>query len=206
MGVGVEFVGVGHFPGARGDAVVVGDGFVDGFVFGFLGEEGVAVGIFGGADGARAGQGVGLEDGVVGAVNVGVDAQTEEMLMIVGVDAGVDFGAPALGVFARVHGIGVEDTGEFDFELDGAVLVEDPVDAVFVVGGGEDVGDDEFATASHDDGFVAEIGMFEEDTGVFFVDTDGVFDGGALTGTVYKGSVLFCLLLEMAGCVSCGNE
>lgn len=107
VGVGVEFVGVGHFPCARGDAVVVADGFVDGFVFGFVRVEGVSVGVFGRADGACALHGVGLEDGVVGAVDVGVNAQTEEMLMIVCVDAGVDFGTPALGVFAGVHGIGV---------------------------------------------------------------------------------------------------
>jgi len=89
--------------------------------------------------------------------------------------------------------------------LDGTVLVEDPVDAVFIVGSGENVGDDEFATASYNNGFVAEIGMFEEDTGVFFVDTDGVFDRGAFTGTVYKCSVLVYLSLAMAGYVLCWN-
>lgn len=29
------------------------------------------------------------------------------MLVVVGVDAGIHFGAPALGVFAGVHGVGV---------------------------------------------------------------------------------------------------
>lgn len=105
--MGVELVGVDHVPGAGGDAVVVADGFVDGFVFGLVGVEGVAVGVFGGADGAGAGGGVGLDDGVVGAVDVGVDAEAEEVLMIVRVDAWVDFGAPAFGVFAWVHGVGV---------------------------------------------------------------------------------------------------
>lgn len=72
--VGVEDVGVCHFPRARGDAVVVGYGFADGFVLCFLCEKGVSVRVFGGADGAGAGHGVGLVDGVVGAVDVGVDA------------------------------------------------------------------------------------------------------------------------------------
>ena len=52
---------------------------------------------------------------------------------------GVDFCAPSVCGLAGVHGVGIEDTGEFDFELDGAVLVEDPVDAVLVVSGCEDV-------------------------------------------------------------------
>lgn len=56
--------------------------------------------------------------------------------------------------------------------------MEDPVDAIFVVGGGEDMGDDELAAACYDHGIVTEIGVFEENTGIFFVDADGVFDSG----------------------------
>lgn len=66
------------------------------------------------------------------------------------VDPGVHFGPPALDVLAGSHGIGVEDAGQLDLELDGAVLVEDPVDAVLVVGGREGLGDDELAAARHD--------------------------------------------------------
>lgn len=103
------------------------------------------------------------------------------MLVVVGVDAGVDFRAPSFGVLARVHGVGVQDAGKFDLELDGAVLVENPVDAVLVVGGSEDLGDDEFAGASDDDRVITEIGVFEQDAVVLFVDADGVLDrlGGA---------------------------
>lgn len=59
--------------------------------------------------------------------------------------------------------------------------MEDPIDTILVVGGGEDLRDDEFAAASNVYRVVAEIGMFEEDSRVFFVDADGVFnsDGGA---------------------------
>lgn len=39
--------------------------------------------------------------------------------------------------------------------------MEDPVYAVLVVCGGEDVGDDELTASSDDDGFVTEISMFE---------------------------------------------
>ena len=189
LAVRVQFVLVRQVPRARGGAVIVGHGFQRSRVFGLLGVEGVAVEILDGAEFAGAGGGVDLEDGVVGSVDVGVHAQTEEMLVVVGVDSRVHFGAPAVGVFAGVHGVGVEDAGEFDFELDGAVLVEDPVDAVFVVGGGEDVGDDEFARAGDDDGIVAEVGVFEEDAVVFLVDADGVFDGLGRARAVHKVKV-----------------
>lgn len=83
------------------------------------------------------------------------------MLMIMRVDTGVHFSAPSVRIFARVHAVRVQDAGQFDLELDRAVLVQDPVYAVLVVGGGEDVRDDEFAGACDHDAVVAEIGVFE---------------------------------------------
>ena len=109
--------------------------------------------------------------------------------MVMGIDAGVDLRAPFLGVLAGVHGVGIQDAGEFDLELDGAVLVEDPVDTVLVVCGGEDVGDEELAAAGHDDRIIPEISMFEEDARVFFVDTNGVFDELGGTGAVDEGGI-----------------
>ena len=172
---------VGDVPCASRAAVVVGDCFDGSAVSCLFGGEGVAVGDLRTADWFWGGLGVDLEDGVVGAVDFGVDAEAEEMLMVVCVDAGVDLGAPAFGVFVRVHGVGVQDTREFDFELDRAVKMERPVDAVFVVGGREDVGDYEAPAASHDYGVVTVVGVFEENAGVLFVDTNCVGDclGGA---------------------------
>ena len=106
--------------------------------------------------------------------------------MVVRVDTGVDFGAPALSVLAGVHGVGVQDTGQFDLELDGAILVEDPVDAVLVIGGGEDVRDDEFASTGDDDRIITEVAMFEQDAVVFLMYTDSVFDCAGSTGFVDK--------------------
>lgn len=71
--------------------------------------------------------------------------------MIVGVDARVHLCAPSLSVLTGVHGVGVQDTGQLNLELDRAILMEDPVHAVFVVCGCEDVGDDEFTGTSDDD-------------------------------------------------------
>lgn len=107
VAVRVQFVGICHLPCAGGDAVVIADGFLDGGVLGLLGVEGVAVWVLGAADLARALSGVDLENSVVGPVDVGVDAEAEEMLVIVCVDSGIDFCSPALGVLAWVHGIGV---------------------------------------------------------------------------------------------------
>lgn len=172
----VDLVGVCDFPGAAGVSVVVGHGLEWCGVFGLFGVEGVAVLVLGAADLAGPTDGVNLEDGVVGPVDHGVDAQAEEMLMVVCVDSRVNFGAPALGVLTGVHGIGVEDTRQLDVELDGAVLVEDPVDAVLVVCGSEDVRDDEAPTPGDDGRVIAEVSVLEQDARVLLVDTDCVLD------------------------------
>ena len=109
--VRVQFVLVAHVPGARALAVVIRHALDRVGVARPLGIKGVAVRVLFGADVAGALGGVGLEDGVVGAVDVGVHAQAEEVLVVVRVDARVDLGAPAFGVFARVHGVGVQDAG-----------------------------------------------------------------------------------------------
>lgn len=96
------------------------------------------------------------------------------------------FGPPSVGVLARGHRVGVQDPGELDLQLDRPVLVHDPVDAVLVVCGGEDLGDDELAATGHDSGAVAEVGVLEQDARVLFVDADSVFDGHGSTSTVAK--------------------
>jgi len=96
-------------------------------------------------------RGIDLEDCVVGSVDIGVDSQAEEMLVVMGVYPGVDFRSPALGVFTWVQGVGVQDSSELDFQLDGSILVEYPVHAVLVVRRCEDLGDDEFSASGNDD-------------------------------------------------------
>lgn len=68
--------------------------------------------------------------------------------------------------------------------------MENPVHTVLVVGGGEDVRNDQLSSTCNDHGIVAEIGVFEENTGVFFVDADSVLDGGGISCSVDEGSVL----------------
>lgn len=183
LAVGVELVGVGNLPGAGGGAVVVRHGLALGHELGALVIETVAVKVLGAADGGLAGDGVVDEDGVVGTVDVGVDAEAEEMLVVVGVDAGVDLSAPALGVLVLEHGVGVQDTGELDLRGNGAILVEHPGDDVLVVGGGEDLLDDQLAATGDDDGIVTEVAMLEEDAGILLVNADGILDGAKTTIT-----------------------
>ena len=189
MAIRIDLVLVRNLPRPTGVSVKVGHGFGRGRVLGPLRRKGVAVLVLRRSDGRGRGPGIDLEDCVVRSVDVGVDAQAEEMLMVVRVDAGIHLGAPALGILTGIHGVGVEDAGELDLELDGAVLVEDPVDAVFVVGRREDVRDDELARPRHDDRVVAEVGVLEEDARVFLVDADGVLDRRAGPGAVDEGGV-----------------
>lgn len=101
--------------------------------------ESVTIFVLRASDFTRTRFGVNLEDSIVGSINIGIDTHAEEMLVIVRIDSWIDFGTPAVGVLAGIHGVGVQNTGEFDFELDSAVLVEYPVDAIFIVCRGENV-------------------------------------------------------------------
>lgn len=81
------------------------------------------------------------------------------MLVVVCVHPGVDFGSPSVRVLAGIHGVCVQDSSEFDFQLNSAVLVEDPVYTVFVVCGSKDVGNEEFSPTGDGDGTVPEVGL-----------------------------------------------
>lgn len=189
LAVGVQFAGIGHLPSPAGVAVIVGHGFQGRVVLGLLGVEGIAVLVFGAANFRRAAGSVDLEDGIVGPIDVRVDSQTEQMLVVVGVDAGVDLGAPAVGVLAGVHGIGVEDTSQLDVQLDCSVLVENPVHAVFVISGSEDLRDDQFPGTGDDHGFVAEVSVLVQDSVVLFVNADGVLHDCAGACSVHEDCI-----------------
>lgn len=176
LAVRVQLVGVADLPGARGLGDVVGLGFARGGQLGALAVKGVTIKILLAADGSLSRDRIRDKHGVVGPVDVGVDAQTKQVLVVVRVYPGIDLRAPAVRVLVGIHDVRVEDARQLDLGLDGAVLVEDPGHHVLVVGGREDLLDDELAAARHNDGVVAEVGVLEQDAGVLFVDADGVFD------------------------------
>ena len=148
--------------------------------------EGITVLVLSRSNFARASAGVYLKDGVGRSVNIGIDAHTEQMLVVVCVDTRIDFCAPTFGVLARVYSISIQDPGKFDLELYSTILMKDPVHRIFVIGCRKDVGDDEFTTSGNDDGVIAEIGVFEEDASIFFVDANGVLDCLRSSSTIDK--------------------
>jgi len=80
-----------------------------------------------------------------------------------------------------VHAVGVEHAGQLDLKLVGTVEGEGMVEAVFVVGGGDDLRDDELAITGGDDGAVTVIGVLVQKTVVFLVNADGVLDDSGIT-------------------------
>ena len=103
-------VWVDDVPGAGGVVVVVA-GLDGGFEEGLLVVEGVAVEVAGLADGDVGGDGVVLDHGVVVAVDGRVDAQGEDVLVVVRVEGVGDLRAVGGGFFVGVEGHGVEDAG-----------------------------------------------------------------------------------------------
>jgi len=184
--VRIELVHVAHIPCSRSDSVVVADSLFHSAELRSVGEKCVSVWVLLAANFTRTLSSIDLENGVVWSVDVGVDSQTEEMLMVVCVDSWVDLGSPTLGVLTRVHSIGVQDTSEFDFQLNGTILVEDPVHAVLVVCGSEDVRNDEFPASGDNDGVITEIGVLEQNASILLVDADGVLNRGTLSCPIDK--------------------
>ena len=177
-------VGVGHLPSTAESAVVIAHASGHGLDLGLLGVECIAVRVLFAAHWCFCCYCVGDEDCVGRTVDVGIDTQAEEVLVVVCVDTRVDFCSPRSCRLAWVEGVSVQNASELNLELDRAVLVEDPVDAVLVVGRGEDVADDQLACAGDGRGLIAEVGVLEKNACVFLVDADGVLDGRGFAGSV----------------------
>lgn len=148
--VRVDLAWIAHVPCPHGLALVVGSRFTGRRQLGSLRVESVAVVILRAPDGRIRRNRICHVDRVVGPVNVRVHPQTEQMLVVVCIHAGIDLGSPAMRILTLVHAVRVEDAGELDLGLDGAVLVEDPLDRVFVVGSSEDLLDNKLSRPSHD--------------------------------------------------------
>jgi len=106
----------------------------------------------------------------------------------------VDLSSPFLQVFTWIHGVSVEDSREFDFELDRAVLMEDPIDTVLqfeintpirivrmdvaylVIRSSEDLRYDKLPRAGNGAASISEIGVLEENTRFLLMDTNSIFN------------------------------
>lgn len=157
----MQLVFVAHVPCPGALSIIVGHRLDWVCVSRLLGVEGVAMLVLGRTHFTRSLGCIDLKDSIVGTINIGIDPQAEKMLMIVRIDTWVDFGTPTLRVLAWIHCVGVQNSSKLDLELNRTILVEDPVDTVFVISCCEDLGDDQFPGACDNDRVVSEIQMLE---------------------------------------------
>ena len=134
----------------------------------------VAVGVGRGVDGG--GQALLLDERVGVAVDGRVEAQTKNVLVVLGDGARVDNVAPGRRL-AGVHIDDGDDAGGASLERDAGGLVEDKGKDVLVVGEGENVLDDELAAAGDDGAAGAPVGVLPVDAVVLLVQADDVFGG-----------------------------
>lgn len=121
----------------------------------------------------RDGDAVFLDDGVERAVDHGVDAHAEEVLVVCCEHAGRDYGAP-VGGLAGVDRGGGDDAGCACFELEVAVLHEYPGPDVLVITDGDDGLHYQVTRASNGGIPGAVVGMLPPDPAVLFVETNYV--------------------------------
>ena len=166
----VLHVRVLHLPVPPGHAI--GDGGAVEFALQYsrLGVEHIAIGI---VVPPGAGQEFVLAHRIAAAVDIHVQASVEEMLVGRAAEIVVDHAAPGIG-FAGCHGRSLDDACKLGLELDRAVLVEIPVEAVVVVADGREEGDHETARAAHFEDAVAELVMLPEDSVVLLMHADGI--------------------------------
>ena len=194
----VEGVRVGEHLLEAGDVDAVADGLaVDGVAGGRVedleGAGGVVVGVEAGglgdgglgdgvadAVGVEGGDGHGVDfvvDEAVGvAVDGGVHAEGEDVLVVDGEDAGVDDGSPR-DFDAFVDGLGADDAGRPDLVGHLAGLVEHEGHDVFIVGDRDDGLDDEFPTSDNSCPAGSVVGVLPANAGVLLMDTDYIFHG-----------------------------
>lgn len=103
------------------------------------------------------------------------------MLVVVRIDAGVHLRAPAVGVFIGVHGVCVENSRELDLGLDRAVLVENPLNGILVIGSSKYLLHYELPGTGDNGGFVAKVAVFEQNSSIFLVNANGILDGANIT-------------------------
>ena len=123
----------------------------------------------------RNGLGVHLIDGVAQPVHRHVQAQAEEVLVMACQGLRCDQGAEVAGL-ARGQRAGQDDAGELHLELDGAVLVEVPVERVLVIARRDDERDDQPAAAAGLGRVQRGVEMLPQQAGVLLVQADRLPD------------------------------
>jgi hypothetical protein len=108
------------------------------------------------------------------------------MLMVVGVYAWINFRAPWSSLFARSQCVSVQDSCQFDVELDNSILVENPVNAILIVSSGKNMADDKLPRSRNSARVIAEVRMLEQNASVFLMNANCVLDRLRLPSLVDK--------------------
>ena len=130
--------------------------------------------------GVEVGDGHGVDfvvDEAVGmAVDCGVDAQREDVLMVDGEDARVDDGPPWY-FDPFVDGLSADDASGSDLVGHLACLVEHEGHDVFVVGDCNDGLDNQLPASNNSCSAGSVVGVLPANAGVLLMDTDYIFHG-----------------------------
>ena len=125
---------------------------------------------------------------VVRAVDGHVQPHAEEVLVDVPAQLWGNHGA-VLRLFSWLQGHVVDDAGQLHLELNVAVLVEVPKEAILVVADCRDEGDHQASGAAHLGLASAPVGVLPEDAEVLLVQADGVGNLDGFTTAVVQHSV-----------------
>jgi hypothetical protein len=174
LGMRIQLVRVRDVPSPAG--VVVANTSRHGLQSCLLRHERITVSVLFASYRRVASDSVDFEHCVVVTVDRGIETQTEQMLVMMCVDAGVHLGAVGCSRLTGCERVGRENSGKLDLKLDDTVLVHNPVDAVLVVASGEDLANNQLASTSSGRRLVTEVSVLEQNSIVFFVDADCVLD------------------------------
>ena len=106
----IQFISVGNLPRAAGCAIIVRHGFLGSGEFCLFRVECISMLILPASYLSCATSCIDLEDGIVWSIDIGIDAETKQMLVVMRVNSWVDLRTPTMSVLSWIHGIGVEDS------------------------------------------------------------------------------------------------
>lgn len=125
-----------------------------------------------------------LHNGIFITVNRGIDAHTENMLMVLGEGAGADDVSPGR-CLAGVHVDNGHDACGAGFHDNAGCLVELVIKDIFVVGEGDDELDNQLAATRYHGAAGSPVSVFPADAVILLVQTDDVL--GFLRRTICIG-------------------
>src|SRR5579863_1585868 len=116
---------------------------------------------------------MGLIDRVGKTIHLHIQSHIEEVL----VDDGTQLRRnerTILRLLVRLRGTGVHDARQFHLKTDGAILRKGPVEPVIIDTNGRNEGDDEPTRAAYLSMSSTEIGMFPQQSSIFFMQANGI--------------------------------